>query len=172
MDYARQVPSSIHPTRDSSLRIRVAPEELTIRDWPLLDRPTGSLAAIALASAVSCVVGWAAGEPRLAAVVAALLAVTLWRTWLPVWYTLGGSGITQHVLYWRRLISWTAIQRQELLSDGVLLVPDTVQTPLAPLRGLYLHWGRHRAEVLAHLEYYLQSWNHAPRSTVTEPRLR
>jgi hypothetical protein len=165
------MPSSIRPTRDSSLRIRVAPEEFTIRDWPLFDRPIGSLAAIALATGVSWLVGWAANEPRLGGAVAVVLSITLWRTWLPVWYTLGGSGIAQTVLRWRRLIPWMAIQRLEIYSDGVLLVPDAELTPFSPLRGLYLHWGRHRAEVLAHLEYYLHSWNHAPRSTVTEPRL-
>jgi hypothetical protein len=155
------MPSSIRPTRDSSFRIRVAPEELTIRDWPLIERPFGSLAAIGLAGGLSWLVAWAAGSPLLGGAVGGLLAITLWRTWLPVRYTLGGSGIAQQVLFWRRLIPWTAIQRHQLHRDGVLLAPDAELTALSPLRGLYLHWGRRQQEVLAHLEYYLQSW-HTP----------
>jgi hypothetical protein len=150
------MPSSIRPTRDSSLRIRVAPEEVTIRDWPLVDRPLASLAAIALAAGLSCLLGWAADSLLLSGAAAVLLAATLWRTWLPVWYTLSGSGISHRTLFRRRPIPWTAIHQQQIQSDGVLLVPDAELTPLSPLRGLYLHWGRHRAEVLAHLDYYTQ----------------
>lgn len=152
------MPSSIRPTRDSGLRIRIAPEELTLRDWPLIDRPLGSLAAIGLAAALSWLVGWAIGSPLVGGAVATLLAVTLWRTWLPVRYELSGGGITQIVFGRRRRIPWTAIRQHEFRSDGVILVPDAELTPLSPLRGLYLHWGGQRSEVIAHLDYYLQSW--------------
>jgi len=155
----KNMPSSIRPTRDSSLRIRIAPEEVTLRDWPLVDRPLGSCVAIGLAAALSCLAGWAASSAAVGVVVGLLLAITLWKTWLPVRYQLGGSGIAQQVLFWRRRIPWTAIRRHELRPHGVLLVPDAELTPLAPLRGLYLHWGNRKTEVLSHLEYYLQSWN-------------
>lgn len=159
------MPSSIRPTRDSSLRIRIAPEEVTLRDWPLVDRPLGSLAAIGLAAGLSWLAGWAVGSWLVGVFVGALLALTLWRTWLPVSYELSGGGITQIVLRWRRRIAWTAIRRHEVRDGGVLLLPDADQTPLAPLRGLYLHYGRRRTDVLAHLDYYLPGWNPPARST-------
>jgi hypothetical protein len=88
---------------------------------------------------------------------AAGLLVTLWRTWLPVSYELGVSGITQRVLGRQRRIAWPAIRGYQVGANGVLLVPDAQITPLAPLRGLYLPWldRRDREKVLASLEYHL-----------------
>ncbi len=154
------MPSSVRPARNSSLQIRIAPEDVTLRDWPLVDRPAGSLAALGLAAAVSLLAGWTANSLLIGGLVALAMAAISWRTWLPVWYELSGSGVTQVVFRWRRRIAWTAIRRHEIRAGGVLLVPDRVLTPLSPLRGLLLHWGRHKSEVLAHLDYYLQSWNH------------
>src|SRR5262245_28945508 len=153
------MPSSIRRSRDSSLRIRIAPEEVTLRDWPLVDRPVSSLVAIGLAAGLSWLAGWAANSPLWGGIVAALLAVTLWRVWLPVWYELSGGGITQIVLRWRRKIPWTAIRRHEVRGGGVLLVPDDELTGLSPLRGLYLQWGGHQSEVLAHFDYYVQGFS-------------
>lgn len=166
------MPSSIRPTRDSSLRIRIAPEELTLRDWPLVDRPVGSWSALALAIGLSCLAGWAASSVALGMAVGLLLAITLWKTWLPLRYQLGGSGIAQQFLFWRRRIPWTAIRRHELRTGGVLLVPDHELTTLAPLRGLYLHWGSRKAEVLSHLDYYLQSWNATPQPAAEDSATR
>jgi hypothetical protein len=154
------MPSSAHPARESSLRIRVAPEEVTIHDWPLRDRPLGSLLALTLGAAASWLVGWKTGQPTAGGLAAAVLAATLWRTWLPVRYELGGSGIVQTIFGWRRRISWIAIQRCEVKHDGVLLLPDATATPLSPVRGLYLHWGDKRDAVLAHLDYYLPGRSH------------
>ncbi|HEX5102729.1 MAG TPA: hypothetical protein VFV87_02900 [Pirellulaceae bacterium] len=153
------MPSSARQPCESGLRIRIAPEEVSFTDWPLRQRPGGSLLALALAGGVSWLVGWAAGRWEVGAIAAAALAFTLWQIWLPVRYEIDGRGIAQ--LYfgrWRRRIPWSAIRQYEVRSDGVLLVPDAAVTPLSPLRGLYLHWGAHREEVLANLEYYVHSW--------------
>jgi len=166
------MPSSVRPPRsppppaprDINVRILVAPDELTWRDWPLFDRPVGSLVAIGLAAAISCLAGWAAGSPLVGGAVAAILLLLLWRTCLPTHYELSGSGITQSILGWRRRVPWTAIQNHEIKSDGVLLVPDAALTPLSPLRGLYLHCGSHKSAVLSHLDYYLRPWNAASRT--------
>jgi len=130
-----------------------------------MDRPLGSAIALAAALGLAGLAGWAASSVSVGITVGLLLAITLWKTWLPVRYQLGGSGITQQVLFWRRRIPWTAIRRHELRPGGVLLAPDAELTPLAPLRGLYLHWGSRKTEVLSHLEYYLQSWNAYPEPT-------
>ena len=100
--------------------------------------------------------------------VAVFLLLLLWRTWLPVRYELSGSGITQSIFGWRRRVPWISIQSHEIRRDGVLLVPDAALTPLSPLRGLYLHWGRHQSAVLAHLDYYLRPWSAGSRSATTD----
>jgi hypothetical protein len=149
------MPSSIRPTRDSSPRIRVAPDEVTISDWPLRDRPLPSSLAVTLAAGASWLAVWATNNPAAGGAIAILLALTLWRTWLPVRYQLGGGGVVQSVLGWRRRIAWTAIRNYELHGDGVLLSPDAAVTSLSPLRGLYLPWGTRRDAVIAQLDYYL-----------------
>jgi len=149
------MPSTTRPTRDPGLRTRTAPEEVTIEDWPLRQRPVGSLLAIALAAGLAWLAGWATENWEIGALVAVALAVTLWRTWLPIRYELSGSGILQSVFGWRRRIPWAAVQEVELRSDGVLFSPDPMVAPLTPLRGLYLHWGQQRDAVVTHLEYYV-----------------
>ena len=160
------MPSSARHPRDSGLRIRVAPEEVSLVDWPLAQRPVSSLIALALAGGVSWLVGWATMRWELGAIAAAALAVTLWRTWLPVRLDLNSGGVSQVVFgRWKRRIPWSAIRAFEVRSDGVLLVPDADITPLSPLRGLYLRWGDQREAVLASLEYYVHGWRTASRNS-------
>src|SRR5687768_4408642 len=151
--------SSSHPSpRDSGLRIRVAPPEATFVDWPLVQRPWASLIALGLAAAATLLVSLAAGHWGVGALVATALAITLWKTWLPIHYQMNGAGITARVFGWRRSIPWTAIRHYRVLPGGVLLLPDSEATPLSPLRGLYLHAGDRQQEVLANIEYYLHGW--------------
>ncbi len=152
------MPSSVQPVRDSSVRFRVVPPEVTIHDWAVRDRPLGSSVALTMTAGASWLAAWAMDNVLVGLVVAAALGLVAWRTWLPVRYDLSASGVTQSVFRWRRRIPWTAVVRHELRGGGVLLLADANVTPLSPLRGLYLHWGKHRADVLAHVEYYLQSW--------------
>jgi len=166
------MPSTTKPTRDLGLRSRTAPEEVTIEDWPLRDRPVGSLVAVALAAGLAWLAGWATANWAIGALVAGALAVTLWRTWLPVRYELSGSGILQTVLGWRRRIPWAAVQQVELRRDGVLFSPDPIVAPLTPLRGLYLHWGEQREAVVAHLEYYVPSAAVPSAAAVRDPSPR
>jgi hypothetical protein len=159
------MPSSARHPRDSGLRIRVAPEEVSLVDWPLVQRPVSSLLALALAGGVSWLVGWTM-RWEWGAIAAAALAVTLWRTWLPVRFDLNSGGVSQIIFErWKRRIPWSAIRAFEVRSDGVLLVPDSAITPLSPLRGLYLHWGDQREAVLASLEYYVHGWRTANRNS-------
>ncbi len=149
------MPSSIKPTREQP-RIRVAPEEVTLVVWPLAQRPVESVLLLAVAVGVSCFVGWWTSQPLVGGGLAAALAIVLWRTWLPVTYVLGLSGVTQSVLGRSRRISWSAVRSFEIEPGGVLLSPDAQLVPLSPLRGLYLPWLGQREKVLATIEYYLQ----------------
>jgi hypothetical protein len=158
------MPSSASQPHNAGLRIRVAPEPVSLVDWPLRQRPASSLAMLALAGGASWLVGWASMHWESGAIAAAALAITLWRTWLPTRFELSGSGITQVILgRFKRRIPWSAIGAYDVRSDGVLLIPDLVVTPLSSLRGLYLHWGDQRDAVLANLEYYVHGWRGASR---------
>jgi hypothetical protein len=150
------MPSSTSPAPESAKRIRIAPEEVTLHVWPLKQRPMSSLLAVAIAAAVVWLVGWL-WQPWAGGAAAAILALTLWRMWLPVTYEIGVSGVTQVVLGRRRRIPWPAIRNYVAYADGVLLVPDADVRPASPLRGLFLPWLDHREKVLANVEYYVAS---------------
>lgn len=153
------MPSSIRPTRDSQVRLRVAPEEVTVADWGLRDRPLGSSVAATVAAGVSWFAAWGTGNLLAGLLVGAALTIILWRTWLPVRYQLGGSGVAQSVFGWRRQIPWTAIQSYEVKGSGVLLLADAGHSPLGPLRGFFVPWGGHRELVLAQVGFYLPNSN-------------
>jgi hypothetical protein len=157
--------SARHPP-GAGLRIRIAPDPVSLVDWPLRQRPASSLAVLALAGGASWIVGWASMHWEAGAIAAAALVITLWRTWLPTRFELSSSGIAQVFAgRWKRRIPWSAIGAYDVRSDGVLLVPDPVITPLSSLRGLYLHWGDQRDAVLANLEYYVHGWRAGSRTS-------
>jgi len=133
----------------------VAPVEVTIVDWPVRDQPVGASLALALAAGVVWLAVWATGNGVAGIVVGVLLAATLWRTWLPVRYVLGGGGVEQKVLVFSRRMAWSSIRHYEVRGDGVVLFFDAEVTAFSPLRGVYLRWGAERDAVLVNLEYYL-----------------
>lgn len=156
-----------------SLHIRVAPEEVNLWHLPLRDRGLGAWIALALPLVAGLVIAWRFEQWWAGVIVAVIGYAACWRTWLPTQITLGSTGIKERCLGWERRISWTAIRSYEVRRHGLLLLPDDRLTRAAPLRGLYLHWGRHKAEVLAAVEYYLQTWaGSAPQSTHEMPRLQ
>jgi hypothetical protein len=149
------MPSSIRPVRDSTPRVRALPEEVMLVDWPLRDQPVSASLALTLVAGAAWLAIWATENSFAGTLVAVALAVTLWRTWLPVRYQLGSGGIVQSVLGWRRRIAWSAIRHYEVRPDGVILSPDVAVPQMASGRGLYLHFGSQREAVLAQLDYYL-----------------
>lgn len=128
-------------------------------DWGLRDRSTAASVAVTLAAGASWLAARGTGNLAVGAAVAILLTIILWRTWLPVRYTVGSNGVVQSVLGWRRRIPWLAIQSYDVRQSGVLLLADAAPTPLAPLRGLYLPWGGQRESVLAVVEFYVPNGN-------------
>ncbi len=147
------------------LRIRVAPEDLALNVWGLRDLGWFGWINLLAAIAVSYGVNWLTGWPPAGWAVLVVLAITLWRFWLPVRYELGPQGISQVALGRATRIPWTAILNYEIRSRGVLLYPDAVLTLLSPLRALYLPWGRQGEQVRAHIEYYLSTWTQGERTT-------
>lgn len=156
-DYAGGMPLSNHSQPDPSMRIRVAPEEIAFWHWPLRDRGLGAWLALAVPFVVGGFAAWMS-SPAMGWLTFGALLLVSWRNWLPVWFEVGPSGVTQQVFWRRRRIPWIGILHYHVGLHGVLLFPDAVLTRLSPLRGLYLHWGKNRQAVLANFEYYLQSW--------------
>ncbi len=104
---------------------------------------------------------WLSGQTYLALMAVIALAVALWRFFLPVEFELNERGIDQRVFGRRRHVPWQAVQRYEVCSSGVLLLPDEDRSPMAPFRGLYLPWSDRRSEVLALVGHYLE-WPQDP----------
>jgi hypothetical protein len=154
-DYADWMPSSAELTRESTQRIRVVPAEVTLAVWPLRQAPLGSLLVLAIGAAASWLAAWSLAQPWAGFVAAGALAMTTWRTWIPVTYEMGLAGVTQTALGRRRRISWPAIRGYRVYPRGVLLLADETIAPLSPLRGLYVPWLNKREAVLATLDYHL-----------------
>lgn len=96
-------------------------------------------------------------EQSFMTVVAGLvLGLSLWRFFVPVVFELNVDGIHQWRLGRHQLLAWKSIGHYQLHADGVLLLPFADWAPLDAVRGLYLPWGTHREEVLAHLHYHLR----------------
>ena len=153
--YALRMPSTTKPASSSSPRIRVAPEELRLEVWPLVQRPVESLVQILAAAVASVAVGWWLRQPIVAGLAGSALAVVLWRTWLPVTFEIGVMGVTHTVLGRSRRIPWSSVRSWRVDDSGVLLSPDAELTPLSHLRGLYLPWLGQREKLLASVEYYV-----------------
>ena len=131
------------------------PPTLSWRSWPLRDHLPGTLVVAAVLAGVAFGVRWVTGQPHLALLASGALAVALWRFFLPILFELGPDGVDHWLLGRRRRVPWTAIQRYEVRSTGVLLLPFADRCEVDALRGLYLPWGEHRDEVLFQVRYYL-----------------
>jgi len=133
----------------------VAPVEVTVVDWPVRDQPVGASLALALAAGAVWLAVWTTGNAVVGILVGVALAVTLWRTWLPVKYQLGGGGVEQKVLGFSRRMAWNSIRHYEIRGDGVVLFFDDDLSKQTPLRGIYVRWVAQREAVLANLQHYL-----------------
>ena len=134
---------------------QAAPPSLRWRSWPLAESWSAAiLVAVGLLGA-GAAVRWATAATHLALLAMAALAVALWRFFLPTSFELNAEGVSQWLFGRRRRIPWRDIRRYQVCSSGVLLLPQADACPLDAYRGLYLPWGKHRPEVLAHVHYYL-----------------
>ena len=123
--------------------------------WPLRENTLcAGLVLLGLAAA-GIGIRQLTGATHLALLAVAVLAIALWRFFLPVQFELNADGVNQWLFGRCRQIPWKAICGYEVCSAGVLLLPRADRCPMDPLRGLYLPWGSRRDEVLARVRYYL-----------------
>ena len=81
-----------------------------------------------------------------------VLVVTSREFFLPTRFTLDDRGATKRFLLFTRFMPWEKVRRTSPDSRGVLLSPMPFPSRLEVFRGLYLRFGRSRAEVLSYLE--------------------
>src|SRR3954463_2348939 len=93
----------------SPLRIRVAPEEVTIRHWGLRDQPFISWLNFLLAAGASAFVGMYLGNEVWGWGILLVFVVTLWPIWIPMRFEIGPHGITRVVLGRKTRAAWTSI---------------------------------------------------------------
>ena len=122
--------------------------------------PTAWLLTAAML-ALTALVGWVMASTLWALAACGLLALAAWRYFVPVYFEINPQGIFQEVLSRPQRISWRSIGHVEVCRDGLFLAPGDVCC--APMRGLYLPWGGHRAEVLALVSYHMQQFHHDER---------
>jgi hypothetical protein len=146
----------------ASTPVQEPPAAVRWQSWPLRHDPLHSLLVILALLAVGAAVRWLTGHTYLALIAAAPLLLASWRFFVPAEFELGESGIDQWILRWHRFIPWQAVRRHEIGADGVLLFPYEEHVAMASFRSLYLPWGSHREQVLAHVRRHLQPVEEAP----------
>ncbi len=141
--------------------------DVFVASWPLVDDPLRSRLTVVGIFAVAVVAGVVAGSWAMGAVSLLALQLAVWRLWVPVKIRLGQRDVVRTVLARSRRIMWHTIGSYEILSDGVLLLPDRERYPLAALRGLFVPFGEQRDAVLALVESRAGQRSPAIRSGVT-----
>jgi hypothetical protein len=125
------------------------------RSWPFRQNLAQSGLVLAGLLAAGLGVRGVTGFTHLALLAVAALALSLWRFFLPVVFTLSADGVNESLLGRERRIPWFAIRRFEVYPKGVLLLPYTDAARVDCFQGIFLPWGDHRQEILTLLTYYL-----------------
>ena len=133
---------------------RAPPSPLRWRVWPMEEGGPVAWLLTTVMVLLAALTGWVMASALWAVLACGLLALAAWRYFVPVYFEVGPQGIFQEVLGRRQRISWRSIGYVQRGRDGLVLAPGGVAFP--ELRGLYLPWGRHRADVVALVDYYLQ----------------
>ena len=136
---------------------RSPPPPLHWRSWPIEEGGATAWFLACVLGGFMALAGWQTGSAPWALVAGAAMATAAWRYFLPVHYEINSQGVFQTAFGRRQRISWRSIGRVEVGHEGVLISPGGGLA--GTLRGVYLPWGSHRAEMLALLDYYLQQFH-------------
>lgn len=123
--------------------------------WPLVDRPLTSIAVLVGLISSGYLI-WLTGVAWYWGLAASLaLAVAMWRYWLPVTFEVSLRGLKQESLFQNARTVWPDIQAVRRCASGMLLLPSMDDSPLDAMRGLFLPWGPHKAELQQLISLYL-----------------
>jgi hypothetical protein len=156
------MPRSSSPRAAPTVRQTLAPDDVVVWNWPLRDEGLRSWALLIGAVILTALVWVIWRSAAFALFTYAMLALALWRLWLPVKWELGLTGVTMVVLGFRRRIPWLSIARFEMRDDGVWLFADR---EASSQRGTFIAYAGEREKVTACIEYYLGTWTAATEST-------
>jgi len=131
------------------------PPAIRWRSWPLRESLVTAAVLLVGLLAAGATIHWITAETHLALLAVGALSAALWRFFLPTWFELNPEGVNRWLLGRHRRIPWREIRRYKVCSTGVLFLPHPEARPADAFRGLYLPWGKHRHEVLAHVYYHL-----------------
>lgn len=140
-----------------ALLARRAPAAGRLAKLALQREPVQSGLVLAGLLAAGLGVRGVSGHAHLALLAVSALALSLWRFFLPVVFTLSADGVNESVLGRDRRIPWSAVRRYEIHPKGVLLSHRQDATWVDSFQGIFLPWGNHRQEILALLNYYVRS---------------
>ena len=115
----------------------------------------GSVVPLVLAAgALGAAVHWQTKNDYLAALAGGLVLAAGWRALVPAQYEVGPGGLHVTTLWRRKRISWRDIDRIELGSRGMFLLP--ARSRWGRWRGLYVPLGSNPAEVAHAVRHYCQ----------------
>ena len=130
---------------------------LSWQSWPLReDRLRAALVLLGVLAA-AVLVGWSCGRASLGLLAGGVIAVSMWRFFLPVLFEADHRGLSQWLFGRRRYIPWAVVARHQVCTAGVLLLLQVDDDHLAPLRGLYVLWANHREELLGLVDQHLRA---------------
>ena len=106
---------------DSVTKLRIAPPDLRLVNWPLRDAKLASVLTVVLVTIASVVAVQLSDSVAMGVLTCLALAAALWRMWVPVTFELSASGIVETIGRRRTRTSWSLIQRCEIRGSGVVL---------------------------------------------------
>lgn len=145
--------SSLPSTAAAPALRRGPPPPVGWRSWPLEEGGLSAWMLSALAVALIVAVGLSTGSMQRTLAACLLLGLAAWRFFVPIHFELSAQGVSQELFGRQRRIPWRVFESCEVCREGVFLRPAAGD--LAPLRGMYLPWGKHQSEVMAFVEYYV-----------------
>jgi hypothetical protein len=113
-----------------------------LRCDPALSWVGGALAVLMLIVVIGTTGKWYLGLLALCAA-----ALVFWRLYLPVTYELDAHGLRQTVWKFGRFVPWKLVDRAELRSNGLLLLPHARNELFAQLRSIHVPCGDRRVAV-------------------------
>ncbi len=119
------------------------------RSWPLADGWRRLWPFALLISVVLMAITVSSGSFLAFALVALAFVAATRRIWLPIRYEVNSRGLVQSCLGRVRRLDWSAVQRLELLPDGLRLLWYAEPGPFDAWRSLFVPWKDHKGAVLA-----------------------
>jgi hypothetical protein len=141
------------------------PAPIVLRNWPIWDEPLSAWPMLLAAAALAAAGALVTEALPVGAIIGLVFAVTLWRSWLPVWFDIGPRGVVEIVLGKRRRIAWNSIAQWRQSGKGVFLSPFSDAPLRAAMRGVYIFCGPRIDETTACLAYYLRATAQSSRAS-------